>query len=83
VVIPVALRRRFGIEEGSLLIAEGREEDILLRPALAVPLLESYSPERKAEFLLSNAVDGKDYARAEEEVRKLGLDPASMPHRRP
>jgi len=83
VVIPVALRRRFGIEEGSLLIAEGREEGILLRPALAVPLLESYSPERKAEFLLSNAVDGKDYARAEEEVRKLGLDPASMPHRRP
>ena len=82
VVIPAALRRRFGIEEGSLLIAEGREEGILLRPALAV-LLESYSPERKAEFLLSNAVDGEDYARAEEEVRKLGLDPATIPHRRP
>ena len=83
VVIPAALRRRFGIEEGSLLIAEGREEGILLRPALAVPLLESYSPERKAKFLLSNAVDGEDYARAEEEVRKLGLDPATIPHRRP
>ena len=83
VVIPAALRRRFGIEEGSLLIAEGREEGILLRPALAVPLLESYSPERKAEFLLSNAVNGEDYAHAEEEVRKLGLDPATIPHRRP
>ena len=45
--------------------------------------LESYSPERKAEFLLSNAVDGEDYARAEEEVRKLGLDPATIPHHRP
>jgi AbrB family looped-hinge helix DNA binding protein len=82
VVIPAALRRRFGIEEGSLIIAEGREEGILLRPALAVPL-ESYTAERRAEFLLSNAVDGEDYARAEEEVRRMGLDPATIPHRRP
>ena len=82
VVIPAALRRRFGIEEGSLVIAEDREEGILIRPAVAVPL-ENYSPERKAEFLLSNAVDGEDYACAEEEVRKLGFDPATIPHRRP
>lgn len=82
VVIPAALRRRFGIEEGSLVIAEDRGEGILIRPALAVPL-ESYTPERKAEFLLSNAVDGEDYARAEEEVRKMGLDPAAIAHRRP
>ncbi len=83
VVIPAALRRRFGIEEGSLVIAEGREEGILIRPAVAVPL-EGYSQERKAEFLLSNAVDGEDYARAEEEeVRKMGLDPAAIRHRRP
>jgi AbrB family looped-hinge helix DNA binding protein len=82
VVIPAALRRRFGIEEGSLVIAEDREEGILIRPALAVPL-ESYTAERKAEFLLSNAVDGQDYARAEEEVRKMGLDPATIVHRKP
>lgn len=82
VVIPVALRRRFGIEEGSLVIAEDREEGILIRPALAVPL-ERYTAERKAEFLLSNAVDGEDYARAEEEVRKMGLDPATIAHSRP
>ena len=37
VVIPAALRRRFGIEEGSLVIAEDREEGILIRPAAAVP----------------------------------------------
>lgn len=65
VVIPAALRRRFGIEEGSLVIAEDREEVILIRPAVAVPL-ENYSQERKAEFLLSNAVDGEYYARADE-----------------
>lgn len=82
VVIPAALRRRFGIEEGSLVIAEDREEGILIRPAVAVPL-ESYTTERRAEFLLSNAVDGEDYARVEEEVRKMGLDPADVPHRRP
>jgi hypothetical protein len=68
------LRRRFGIEEGSLIIAEGREEGILLRLALTVPL-ESYTAERKAEFLLSNAVDGEDYACTEEEVRRMGLAP--------
>jgi AbrB family looped-hinge helix DNA binding protein len=82
VVIPAALRRRFGIEEGSLVIAEDREEGILIRPAVAVPL-ESYTQERRAEFLLSNAVDEEDYARAGEEVRKMGLDPAAIPHRRP
>ena len=82
VVIPAALRRRFGIEEGSLVIAEDRGEGILIRPAVAVPL-ESYIPERRAEFLLSNALDGEDYARAEEEVRKMGLDPAAIAHRRP
>jgi AbrB family looped-hinge helix DNA binding protein len=82
VVIPAALRRRFGIEEGSLIIAEDREEGILIRPAVAVPL-ESYSQERKAEFLLSNAVDVEDYARAEEEVRKMGLDPTAIAHHKP
>ncbi len=82
VVIPAALRRRFGIKEGFLIIAEDREEGILIRPTVAAPL-ESYSQERKAEFLLSNAVDGEDYARAEEEVRKMGLDPAAIRHRRP
>jgi AbrB family looped-hinge helix DNA binding protein len=63
VVIPAALRRRFGIEEGSLVIAEDREEGILIWPAAAVPL-GIYTPERREEFLLSGAVDEEDYARA-------------------
>jgi len=81
-VIPAPLRRRFGIEEGSLVIAEEREDGVLIRPAVVVPV-EIYPPERRAEFLLSNAVDAEDYARAAEEVRKLGLDPASIPHHKP
>lgn len=82
VVIPVKLRRRLGFTEGSIVIAEEREDGILLRPAVALPV-ETYRPERRAEFLLSNAADGRDYARAVREVRKLGLDPAKVPHRKP
>ncbi len=81
-VIPARLRRIFGIEEGSEVIAEETAEGILLTPAVTIAL-ELYGPERKAEFLLSNAVDAEDYARAVEEVRALGLDPDAIPHERP
>jgi AbrB family looped-hinge helix DNA binding protein len=82
IVVPAELRRRYGLEEGALVIAEGREDGILLRPAVAVPV-EIYSPQRRAEFLLSNAVDADDYRRAVIEVEKLGLDPEQIPHRPP
>lgn len=82
IVVPAKLRKRFGIEEGSIVIAEEKENGILIRPAVVVPV-ERYSPERKAEFLLSNAVDAVDYRKARREVRKLGLDPDSIPHLRP
>jgi len=82
VVIPSAIRRRLGLREGSLVIAEQTPEGVLIRPATAVPL-EPYSPRRRAEFLLSNATDAADYAAAVEEVRRLGLDPQSVPHHRP
>jgi len=36
--IPAALRRHFGIEEGSHVIAEDRGEGILIQPGAAVPL---------------------------------------------
>jgi len=42
--------------------------------------IEIYTPERKAEFLLSNAVDTKDHQAAVEEVRKLGLNPSKIFH---
>ena len=40
-------------------------------------------PERKAEFLLSTATTEKDYQRARKDVQRLGVDPDSIPHRRP
>ena len=62
--------------------AEAREDGVFIRPAVLVPV-ERYSPERKAEFLLSTATNEKDYKRARKEVQKLGLDPDSIPHHRP
>lgn len=81
-VIPAPLRRKYGLRTGSLIIAEPRDDGILLRPAVAVPI-ETYTPERRAEFLLSTAIDEEDYARAAEEVREMGLDPEAIPHRKP
>ena len=46
-------------------------------------MIERYTPQRKAEFLLSNAVDDADYRKAREEIRKIGLDLDSIAHRRP
>jgi len=82
IVVPANLRKRFGIEEGSIVIAEEKDDGILICPAMVVPV-ERYSPARKAEFLLSNAVDDTDYRKARKQVRKLGLDPDEIPHRRP
>ncbi len=82
IVVPAKLRRRFGIEEGTVVTAEEREDDILIRPAVVVPI-ERYTPERKAEFLLSNATTRADYRKARKEVQKLGIDPDSILHRRP
>ncbi|MFB3789629.1 MAG: AbrB/MazE/SpoVT family DNA-binding domain-containing protein [bacterium] len=74
-IIPAALRKRFGLREGSLVIAEEHEDGVLIRTAI-----ELYTPERKAEFLLSNAVDSEDYAKLLEQVQTMGLDPRSIPH---
>jgi AbrB family looped-hinge helix DNA binding protein len=77
-VVPAALRRRFGLTEGTLVAAEERADGILLRPAVVVPI-EAYSDRRRAEFLLNNAVDAADYQAAVTAVREMGLDPADIP----
>lgn len=81
-VIPAALRRRYGLDEGAMVLLEERADGILLRPAVALPV-EKYTPERKAELLLSNAVDADDYARAVAAVEAMGLKPAKIKHKKP
>jgi len=58
-----------------------KKKDSLPKPAVTTPF-EIFTNERKAEFLLSNAVDKKDYEWAVKEVKKLGLDPDQVSHRR-
>ena len=84
VVIPAELRDRYGLVDGSVVVVEAGEDGILLRPDVdAGPAIEIYTPERKAEFFLNNAMDEEDYAWAVEEVRKMGLDPNAIPHHKP
>ena len=82
IIVPARLRKRFGIEEGSIVVAEEKDDGILIRPAVVIPV-ERYSPERKAEFLLSTATTRADYRQARKLVQALGLDPDSIPHERP
>ena len=82
IIVPARLRKQFGIEEGSIVTTEARDDGILIRPAVIVPV-ERYTPERKAEFMLSNATNAEDYREARKAVRKLGLNPDSIQHQRP
>jgi hypothetical protein len=53
-------------------------------PATLYPdRIEDYTPERLAEFLLNNAITPEDYGTALAEVRKLGIDPTTIPHEKP
>ena len=81
ITIPLELRRAIGIAECSLVVMEQVGDGILLRPLQEG--MEFYTPERKAEFLLSNAIDSDDYAAAALMVREMGLDPEQIQHRRP
>jgi bifunctional DNA-binding transcriptional regulator/antitoxin component of YhaV-PrlF toxin-antitoxin module len=55
------------------------------RSAVVIPvkLRKKLGIERKAAFLLENAVDLADYEWARREVRRMGLDPDRIPHGKP
>jgi AbrB family looped-hinge helix DNA binding protein len=38
IVLPSPVRKRYGLEDGSLFISEERDDGILIRPAMATPL---------------------------------------------
>lgn len=81
-VIPAKMRRRLGLDEGDLVLIEETGDGLVIRPAIAMPI-EVYSKERKAEFLLNNAINRDDYEAARQAVQKLGLDPDNIRHERP
>jgi AbrB family looped-hinge helix DNA binding protein len=82
VVIPAPLRKKYGFEEGSQLIVEALPDGVFLRPVVTLPV-EIYTPERKAEFLLNNTITQEEYALAVKKVRNMGLDPETIPHKKP
>jgi len=82
VVIPAPLRKKYGFEEGSQLIVEALPDGVFLRPVVTLPV-EIYTPERKAEFILNNAITPEEYALAVKKVRNMGLDPETIPHKKP
>lgn len=57
-VIPAKLRNRFGLKEGSLVIAEETSEGILLRPAIAMPTV--VLSQEQIETLLLEGLDSGD-----------------------
>jgi AbrB family looped-hinge helix DNA binding protein len=79
VVIPADARRRYGFDEGEMLVMEECAAGLLFKPARTYEV-ETYTPERTAEFMLNNAVTAAEYDDALAEVRGMGLDPASIPH---
>jgi AbrB family looped-hinge helix DNA binding protein len=80
VTIPASIRAQAGIDEKGTVEVEAGNGVIVIRAAADV---EEYSLERKAEFLLSTAVDEDDYQAARAEVVKFGIDPDTVPHVRP
>jgi len=82
IVLPAEIRRSYSFEEGSPIMLETRSEGVLLRPVVVLPV-ETYTPERKAEFLLNNTITAEDYAEAVRQVCEMGLDPEHIPHTKP
>jgi len=81
VSIPQSIWEQAGIRGGSGIVVEARDQEIVIRAA--APSVEQYTLERKAELLLSNAIDEADYQAARQEVQRLGLDPDQILHVRP
>ena len=85
IVLPKGVRSAGDLKEGDTVVLElSSGGQVMLRLAYveAPPAPEEYTLERKAEFLLSNAVSESDYQAAQQEVRALGLDPDKIPHYR-
>ncbi|NTW28978.1 MAG: AbrB/MazE/SpoVT family DNA-binding domain-containing protein [Coriobacteriia bacterium] len=81
VVIPAEMRRRYGFDEGEMLVMEESAAGLLLKPVRSYEA-EIYTPARTVEFMLNNAVSTDEFDEAIAEARLLGLDPESIPHQK-
>jgi AbrB family looped-hinge helix DNA binding protein len=65
-VIPAKLRQRFGLKEGTLVIAEATPEGILLRPAIALPM-PVLTQEQIATLLVEGLASGESTEMTEDD----------------
>jgi bifunctional DNA-binding transcriptional regulator/antitoxin component of YhaV-PrlF toxin-antitoxin module len=76
--LPSDILTRFGLEPGAAVILEETERGILIRPAERTTW-ETYTPRRKAEFLLNTALPGPDLETAKNLIREMGVVPETIP----
>jgi bifunctional DNA-binding transcriptional regulator/antitoxin component of YhaV-PrlF toxin-antitoxin module len=76
-VLPVKLRKQFGLEDGSLIVTEAKEGEIRLRPAFMIepPV---WSPEETAYYILINSMTMEEWDRNLVQVLEMGVDPGKI-----
>jgi AbrB family looped-hinge helix DNA binding protein len=78
IVLPVKLRKQFGLQDGSLLVTEAKDGEIRIRPAFIYEP-EVWSPQRKAYLTLINAMTQEEYDEVSALLREEGIDPTDAP----
>jgi bifunctional DNA-binding transcriptional regulator/antitoxin component of YhaV-PrlF toxin-antitoxin module len=76
-VLPVKLRKQFGLGDGSLLVTEARDGEIRIRPAFVYEP-EVWSPEETAYFILINSMTKEEWDENLPHVLELGVDPTQV-----
>jgi bifunctional DNA-binding transcriptional regulator/antitoxin component of YhaV-PrlF toxin-antitoxin module len=76
--LPEEVLHRFGLDAGARVVIEETERGILLRPAERTTW-ETYTPDRKAEFILNAAAAGADMKNAMDHIRERGIIPETLP----
>jgi AbrB family looped-hinge helix DNA binding protein len=78
IVLPVKLRKQFGLGDGSLLVTEAKDGEIRIRPAFVYEP-EAWSPQRKAYLTLINAMTQEEFDNISALLREEGIDPTDAP----
>jgi AbrB family looped-hinge helix DNA binding protein len=77
IVLPVKLRKQFGLGDGSLLVTEAKDGEIRIRPAFVYEP-EVWSPEETAYFILINSMTKEEWDENLPHVLELGVDPMQV-----
>ena len=82
VVIPAAIRKELGPDDGKTMQIEVCDGKIQRAPVVSGPEIEIYTPERLAEFFLNNVMTKDGYEEARQDVIAMGINPDTIDHYR-